>query len=418
VSILIKEVFLNEEIVDVYIENGVFKKIGKSLNVEADQVISGKDRAIIPSFFNVHTHAAMTLLRGYADDMDLHTWLNNHIWPFERKLTPDDVYIGTKLACLEMIKTGTTFFCDMYWHVEAIAQAVDEMGIRAAISSAYVDFEDPKKGEYFQKKNREFFYSPPKVSSRVMFIMGPHAIYTVSKASLEWIRDFAQDMGLFVNIHVAETKKEMEDCKKIRGTTPVKYLDDIGFLNERCILAHVIWVDEEEIEILKNRNVKIAHVPTSNIKLASGSFKFDEFINKGLIVGIGTDGCASNNNLDMLEEMKIAALRAKMASNSPTSGKSDDIFRCATKNGAMIFGIDAGEIKEGKVADCVLVDLNHPQMVPCHNLISNLVYAANGDVVTTTICNGKILMHDRYVKGEEEIIKRAKKQVKSILDRL
>lgn len=417
-SILIKDVLLNNETVDVYIDDGIFKQIGKDLDVEADNVISGKNKAIIPSFFNVHTHAAMTLLRGYADDLDLHTWLNKHIWPFERKLTPDDVYIGTKLACLEMIKTGTTFFCDMYWHVEAIAQAVDEMGIRAALSSAYVDFDDPKKGEYFQKMNIKFFDSLPKVSSRIMFIMGPHAIYTVSKDSLEWIRDFAEERGLYVNIHVAETKKEMEDCLKIRGTTPVKFLEDIGFLNERCILAHVIWVNDDEINILKKRNVKIAHVPASNMKLASGSFKFDEFITKEIIVGIGTDGCASNNNLDMLEEMKIAALRAKMASNNPTSGKSEDIFKCATKNGALIFGIDGGEIKEGMVADCVLIDLNHPQMIPCHNLISNLVYAVNGDIVNTTICNGKILMQDRYVKDEEKIIKTAKKQVKAILDRL
>ncbi len=177
-------------------------------------------------------------------------------------------------------------------------------------------------------------------------------------------------------------------------------------------------MDDQEIEILKNRNVKIAHVPASNMKLTSGSFRFDDIIGKGVMVGMGTDGCASNNNLDMLEEMKIAALRAKMASNNPSSGNSEDIFRCATINGARIFGIDAGEILEGKLADCVLIDLNHPQMVPCHNLVSNLVYSSNGDVVTTTICNGRILMENRYVKGEEEIIKKTKKQVKSILDRL
>ncbi len=417
-SILIKNVLLNDKEVDVYIEGGVFKKIGKDLSIDAKHIISGKDKAILPSFYNVHTHAAMTLLRGYADDMELHTWLNDYIWPFERKLTPEDVYWGTKLACLEMIKTGTTFFCDMYWHARSIAQAVEEMGIRAAISSAYVDFDDPKKGEYFQKKNIDFFDSISSFSSRIMFVMGPHAIYTVSRDSLEWIRDFAAQRRLFVNMHVAETKKEWEDCKKIRGTTPVRYLDEIGFLNSRCIFAHVIWVDEEEMDILKERGVSVVHVPTSNMKLCSGSFKFDEIKDKGILIGIGTDGCASNNNLDMLEEMKIAALRAKMAENNPTSAQSKDIFRCATINGARIFGIDAGEIKEGKVADCILVDLNHPQMVPCHNLLSNLVYAANGDVVRTTICNGVVLMEDRYVKGEEEIIKRAREQVKSILKKL
>lgn len=417
-SILIKDCELNGREVDVFIENGVFKKIGENLDVTAKKIINGKDKAILPSFFNVHTHAAMTLLRGYADDMELHTWLNEYIWPFERKLTPEDVYWGTKLACLEMIKTGTTFFCDMYWHVRAIADAVEEMGIRAALSSAYVDFDDPKKGEYFQNKNREFFDSLPKVSNRIKFILGPHAIYTVSKESLEWIRDFAKQRDLLVNIHLAETKKEMEDCKKIRGTTPVRYLDEIGFLNERCICAHVIWVDDEEIEILQKRKVNVAHVPVSNMKLCSGNFRFDDMIKKGVLVGIGTDGCASNNNLDMFEEMKIASLRAKLYYNNPKSAKSEDIYKCATKNGALMFGIQGGEIKEGMVADCILVDLNHYSLVPSHNLKSNVVYSANGDCVTTTICDGKILMEDRYVKGEEEIIKNAKKHVKKILDRL
>lgn len=416
-SILIKKCQLNGKEVDVFIKDGKFEKIGNELDVEAEKIISGKDKAILPSFFNVHTHAAMTLLRGYADDMELHTWLGKYIWPFERKLTPEDVYWGTKLACLEMIKTGTTFFCDMYWHVKAICAAVEEMGIRAALSSAYVDFDDPKKGEYFQNKNREFFDNLPNVSDRIKFIMGPHAIYTVSKESLEWIRDFATERNLLVNIHLAETKKERDDCISIRGTSPVRYLDEIGFLNERCICAHVIWVDDEEIEILQKRKVNVAHVPVSNMKLCSGNFRFDDMLNKGVLVGIGTDGCASNNNLDMFEEIKIAALRAKLISNNPQAAKSDHIYRCATRNGAMMFGIDAGEIKEGMVADCILVDLNHPQLVPCHNLISNIVYAANGDCVSTTICNGKVLMEDRYIKGEEEIIRQVKKQVKDILER-
>ncbi len=416
-SILIKKCELNGREVDVFIKDGRFERIGKELDVEAEKVIDGKDKAILPSFFNVHTHAAMTLLRGYADDMELHKWLREYIWPFERKLTPEDVYWGTKLACLEMIKTGTTFFCDMYWHVKAVADAVEEMGIRAALSSAYVDFDDPKKGDFFKKKNIEFFDNLPHVSDRIKFIMGPHAIYTVSKDSLEWIKDFAFERNLLINIHLAETKKERDDCLKIRGTTPVRYLDDIGFLNERCICAHVIWVEDEEIEILQKRKVNVAHVPASNMKLCSGNFRFDDMLNKGVLVGIGTDGCASNNNLDMFEEIKIAALRAKLATSNPQAAKSEDIYRCATKNGAMMFGIDAGEIKEGMLADCILVDLNHPQLVPCHNLISNIVYAANGDCVVTTICNGKIVMEDRYVKGEEEIIRQAKKQVQDILNR-
>ncbi len=417
-SILIKDVLLEKEKVDIYIEGNVFKKISPSLDIEAKEIIDGQGQTIFPSFFNVHTHAAMTLLRGYADDMELHTWLSDHIWPFEQKLTPEDVYWGTKLACLEMIKTGTTFFCDMYWHIKEVARAADEMGMRAALSSAYVDFGDPAKGEHFKKKNIKFFDNPPSVSSRIKFIMGPHAIYTVSKESLIWIRDFARERSLMINIHLSETQKEKEDCLKIRGCTPVRYLKEIGFLGENLLCAHVIWVDEEEIEILRDFGVKVAHVPTSNMKLCSGSFKFNDFINNGIVVGIGTDGCASNNNLDMLEEMKIAALRAKMAEKDPTAATVPEVLRCATISGAQIFGIKAGKIKEGFLADCILVNMEHPQMVPCHNFVSNLVYSANGGVVTTCICDGRILMKDREVPGEEEIIQKAKETVQNILKRL
>ncbi len=417
-SILIKNVLLGDEETDVYIEGNIFKRIGPSLEEEADEIIEGRGQAILPSFFNVHTHAAMTLLRGYADDMELHSWLENYIWPFEQKLTPQDVYWGTKLACLEMIKTGTTFFCDMYWHVREVARAVDEMGMRAALSSAYVDFNDPKRGEVFKKKNIQFFDSPPSTSPRVSFILGPHAIYTVSRDSLIWIRDFARERSLMINIHLAETRKEREECIRIRGCTPVRYLKEIGLLGENLICAHVIWVDDEEIEILKDHGVKIAHVPTSNMKLCSGPFRFNRFLQKGIMVGMGTDGCASNNNLDMMEEMKIASLRAKMTEEDPTAATAQEIFHCATRAGAMIFGINAGEIKEGMVADCILVDLDHPQMVPCHNLISNIVYAANGDVVTTCICDGKLLMRERKVPGEKEILTEVRKRVKDILERL
>ncbi len=417
-SVLIQNVLLDNKKVDVYIEGNTFKKISPSINIKAEEVINAEGQAIFPSFFNVHTHAAMTLLRGYADDMELHTWLTQHIWPFEQVLTPEDVYWGTKLACLEMIKTGTTFFCDMYWHIKEVASAVDEMGMRAALSSAYVDFNDPKKGEHFRKRNMEFFHNPPCVSSRIKFIMGPHAIYTVSKESLIWIRDFAREHSLMINIHLAETRKEKEDCIRIRGCTPVRYLKEIGLLDKNLLCAHVIWVDEEEIEMLGDFGVKVAHVPTSNMKLCSGPFRFNDFIEKGIVLGIGTDGCASNNNLDMLEEMKIAALRAKMAEDDPTVATAPQIFKCATISGAQIFDIKAGKIEEGWIADCILVDLEHPQMVPSHNSISNLVYSANGDVVTTCICDGKIIMKERKVPGEVEIIQQAKKTVNNILARL
>ncbi len=413
-SILIKNVYLESNKVDVYIRGNRFEKIGQNLKEQADVIIDGTDRAILPSFVNGHTHAAMTLLRGYADDLELHTWLTRHIWPFEQTLTSEDVYLGTKLACLEMIKSGTTFFSDMYWYMDGTLQAVQEMGLRAALSSVFIDFNDPKKAKKFRKRTREFFANHTN-TERIIFTLGPHAIYTVSRESLTWLKEFAREKDLLIHIHVAETRKEVEDCIKEHGLTPVRYLDKIGFLGPNIISCHNIWVDEEEMDILAQNEVKIVHNPISNMKLASGIFPYAKLKERGLIIGLGTDGCASNNNLDMFEEMKVASLLAKISSDDPTNFTAKEAFDCATVNGARIFGLDMGEIAPGKLADCILVDLNHPQLVPNHNLISNIVYAASGDCVVTTICNGKILMQDRVVPGEKELVAEVKDRIREKL---
>ncbi len=425
-SILIKDVLLNDRVQDVYIEGQRFKTIGQGLDLTASEVINGRDLAIFPSFVNAHTHAAMTLLRGFADDLELFTWLNDHIWPFESKLTHEDIYIGAKLACLEMIKTGTTFFCDMYWHMPATLRAVSEMGMRAALSSVFIDFNDPKKAKEFRARTRKFFRDMED-HELVSFILGPHAIYTVSRESLIWLKDFAADNDLLINLHLAETRKEVEDCEKAHGMRPVEYLESLGFLGSNIIAAHVIWANEKEMDILAERNVKVVHNPVSNMKLGSGIFPFKELNRRGICIGLGTDGCSSNNNLDMLEEMKIAALQAKLASvegfvlpsNTLDTGNRDllekiyldptlftapQALECATLNGARTFGLDMGKIAQGMLADCILVNLNHYSLIPRHDLVSNLVYSASSECIDTTICNGRILMRGRKVPGEEKII--------------
>ena len=416
-SILIRNATLDHRQVDVLIEGEYIREVAPVIKAEAATVIDATDRAIVPSLINAHTHAAMTLLRGYADDLELHTWLQNHIWPMEGKLTEEDVYWGVKLACLEMIKTGTTCFADMYWHLPGTLRAVEEMGMRAVLSSAFIDFGDPARAKQFRQLTEELFNAPPPTSGLVKLALGPHAIYTVSRDSLVWLAEFAQERDLLLHIHLAETKREVEDCLKEHGQTPVRYLRELGFLGPNVLAAHAIWLDAEEQDLLAAHGVKIAHLPVSNMKLCSGPFPYRRLRQRGLVIGIGTDGCSSNNNLDMFEEIKFAALLRKSLTGDPTAMPAAEAWECATVNGANIFGLNTGQIAPGMLADCLLLNLNHPQLLPNHHLISNLVYAANGDCVETTICNGKILMHNRQVEGEEEIVARFKECVADLLRR-
>ncbi|MFO7818305.1 MAG: amidohydrolase [Thermodesulfobacteriota bacterium] len=413
-SILIKNVLFKGRELDVYIKGNYFQEIGSDLEYTADKELDGRNKAIFPSFFNCHTHAAMTLLRGYADDMELYKWLSEWIWPLEAKLTERDVYIGSKLACLEMIKSGTTFFNDMYWHMPGTFQAVSEMGMRAALASVFIDMNDKGKAKKFRSRARKIAEQSDSCEGRICYPLGPHAIYTVSRDSLIWISEFSREKNIPVHIHLSETAREVDDCCRDNGKRPVEYLDDIGFLHSNILAAHGIWLNEKERAILAERGVTVIHCPASNRKLASGTFNYTGTASAGVNIVLGTDGCASNNNLDMLEEMKFASMLAKSHDNDPTSMPAHETFDCATRNGAAAFNINAGEIAVGKLADCVLVDLNHPQMVPAHNLVSNLVFSANGGCVDTTICNGKILMQGRHVPGEEEIIEQARKTVRDL----
>ena len=409
-SILIKGVTLNEHKKDIFIRGNIIQRIDDSIALSADIHISGDGKAAIPSFINGHTHAAMTLLRGYADDMHLQDWLEKKIWVAEAHMTEEDIYCGAKLACLEMIKTGTTFFNDMYWFWKGTARAVLEMGIRSAISAVFIDFFDREKAREQIEINMKLFEESGNFGDRITFTLGPHAIYTVSEGSLRWAADFARDNGLLIHFHLSETQKEVEDCIQKQGILPVEYLEKIGFLGPNVIACHGVWLNPEESLLLKKHEVKVVHNPISNMKLAVGkAFPYEGLKAAGVTVSLGTDGCSSNNNLDMLESMKFASLLQKYHHKDTTVLPALEAFHMATISGAKAFGLNCGEIKEGTLADIALIDLQRPELTPHFDLYSDLAYSGNGGCVDTLICDGKVLMANRRVENEETILEEARR---------
>jgi len=417
-TVLIKGVSFNREKQDIYVEGNRIKAIENTIDRPADTVLSGTGKAAIPSFVNGHTHAAMTLLRGYADDMHLQEWLEEKIWVMEAKMTEEDIYWGAKLACLEMIKTGTTFFNDMYWFWNGTARAVEEMGIRAAISAVFIDFFSKEKAKEQKALNEELFEHSRHFSDRVHFTLGPHAIYTVSEDSLRWAADFARANSLLLHIHVSETKKEVDDCVQKHGVRPVEYLHRIGFLGPNVVACHSVWLSPPEIQLMREHHVKVVYNPVSNMKLTVGNaFPYRQIREAGVTACLGTDGCSSNNNLDMLETIKFASLLQKHHNVDSTALPSKEAFEMATVQGARVFGLNCGRIEVGALADMALIDLQRPELTPHFDLYSDLAYAANGSCIDTLLCDGKILMTGRAVKGEEDIIEGARRAAFDLLRR-
>ncbi len=401
---LIKNVQHEEQTVDVFIDGNAIETIGDCSGKSADTVIDGSNKAILPTFHNAHHHAAMAYMRSYADDLELFEWLNEHIWPLEADITEKDVYHGARLACLEMIKSGTTFFNDMYWFFHGTARAVEEMGMRAALGAVFIDMGDSGKRAANRTMAQTLLDESKQYSNRVQFQLGPHALYTVSKEELVWCSEFAAEHDLMIHTHLSETEKEVADCIEAHGIRPPAYLDSLGLLGPNLTAAHCVWLEQEEMELLAGRGVNALHCPTSNMKLASGKFRFSDAKNAGMQIAIGTDGAASNNNLCMIEEVKMAALLEKHFTGDPTALPAATAWQAATRSAADMFGLNSGVIREGALADCMLVDLNNERLVPGHNLIADMVYSADSSCIDTVICDGKILMQNRHVEGEEEII--------------
>ncbi len=369
------------------------------------ELIDGDGMAVMPPFYNTHTHAAMTLLRGYGDDLPLKRWLEELIWPAEALLTEDDLRAGVRLAIVEMIKSGTLFFNDMYWKMDVMPEIVEEMGIRAALGSTFTD----SMSEEDRERAEAFIRGWSGNSERISLTVAPHAIYSNSEESLLRCGELARSRGMKLHIHVSETRKEVEDSLSQHGMTPIAYLDRLGLLGRDTIVAHAIHISDDDLKILASREVVISHCPCSNMKLSSGIFPMRRALEAGCRVTLGTDGCSSNNNLDMREEMKFAALLAKVA-DTPSTLPAEEIMQIATRNGAEAFGIDGGRVEVGALADLLLVRMDQCEMTPSHNPISNWVYSANSSAIDYAICNGRILMRNRHIAGEEEIIKEARER--------
>ena len=386
----------------------------------ADKIIDAEGKILLPGLINTHTHLSMTLFRGLADDLSLDSWLNDHIWPMEANLNGDYCYIGALLGAVELIKSGTTTFSDMYFYMEDVARAVDDAGIRAVLSYGMIDFGDAERREAEIKENMALYDACNGMADgRIKVFFGPHSPYTASEELLVKVRELADEHNIGIHIHVSETQKEINDSLDERGIRPFEYLEKIGFLGSDVVAAHCVWLSDEEIEIIKKHDVKVSHNPCSNMKLASGVAPVTKLIENDICVSIGTDGASSNNNLDLIEELKTASLLQKVSTLDPKVLTSDEAIEMATIKGAEALGLDdeIGSIEVGKKADIILIDTNSANMVPdSSSLSSNVIYSANGSNVDTTICNGKILMENKKLTtlDEDEIYAKAKQAIKEL----
>ena len=385
-----------------------------------DKIIDAEGKILLPGLINTHTHLSMTLFRGLADDLSLDSWLNDHIWPMEANLNGDYCYIGALLGAVELIKSGTTTFSDMYFYMEDVARAVEDAGIRAVLSYGMIDFGDAEKREAEIEENLQLFKSCNGMADgRIKVFFGPHSPYTASEDLLIKVRELADEYNMGIHIHVSETEKEINDSLDEKGLRPFEYLEKIGFLGPDVVAAHCVWLSDDEIEIIKKHDVKVSHNPCSNMKLASGIAPVSKLIENDICVSIGTDGASSNNNLDLIEELKTASLLQKVSTLDPKVLTSDEAITMATIKGAEALGLEneIGSIEVGKKADIILIDTNSANMVPdSSSLSSNVIYSANGSNVDTTICNGKILMENKKltVLDEQEIYDKAKKAIKEL----
>ena len=398
----------------VAIDGDKIAAVGKDVKEKADVVIDAKGKVVLPGLINGHTHLAMVLLRGVADDMKLMPWLKTKIWPLEKNLTAERVHVGALLGCLEMIKSGTTCFADQYFFMEDVARAVEQTGIRGVLSYGIIESGDPKKRETEIKTGEKLVKTwHGMANGRVLTMFGPHAPYTCSTECLLKIKELARKHKVGIHTHVAESDDDVKNTIAFQGERPVKFLDKIGFLGPEVLAAHCVKVTDEEIRMLKKNNVKIAHNPVSNLKLASGIAPVTRYLKERIVVAIGTDGAASNNSLDMFEEMKVCSLVAKVREGDPTVVSASETLEMATVGGARALGLgkNIGSIEIGKRADLVVVNLKRPHLMPLHNVVSHLVYAAKGSDVDTTIVDGKILMQEGKVLTLDEgtILEKAQK---------
>jgi 5-methylthioadenosine/S-adenosylhomocysteine deaminase len=402
-SLAVTGALLDGEPVGLRAEDGVIIELGPTVESRAgDEVIEANGMLLCPPLINGHTHAAMTLFRGYGDDLPLMEWLEKWIWPAEAKLRPEDVYWGTRLAAMEMIRSGTTRFFDMYWHGTEVARAVADAGIRAVVSTVMIDHLDPADGEKQRPEAIELLDRLADAGPLVTPGFAPHGIYTVSGESLRWIAEVGAERVIPIQIHLSETESEVSDCMAAHGKRPAHYLDELGFLGPRTALAHGVWLDPGELELIAERGATVVTNPAANMKLAVGGvFPYPEAAERGVAIGLGTDGVASNSNLDMFEEVKLLALLQKHASGNSATLPAHQALAIAQGHRSPLMAGTPLEVDAR--ADFLLLRGDDPAL-SAGGLEGDLVYAASGSVVDTTVVAGRVLMRDRVVPGAEEIV--------------
>ena len=393
---------------------------GDGTGIRAKKVIDARGGLILPGLINAHTHAAMTLFRGLADDLPLMEWLTNYIFPVESRMDGDFVSTGSLLACAEMILSGTTTFCDMYLFEEEVANAADRAGMRCVVGEVLYDFPSPNYGAVEDGlKYTESLIKKWRGNPRVSIAVEPHSLYTCSPSLLEAANDLALRYGVPLVIHVAETRSEVEEVKKRYGRKPFEHLAALNILGPHVIADHCVHLDDTEIQRIVEHGVKPVHNPESNMKLASGVSPVFKLLARGAKVGLGTDGCASNNNLDLFAEMDMAAKLNKVEAMDPTVLDAVTVLRMATSMGAEVLGLaqEVGSLEPGKRADIIVVDTHKPHLTPMYNPYSHLVYAARGSDVSHTIINGALVMEDRRLLSLDlhDVMDRASEKSKAVL---
>jgi len=379
------------------------------------RIIDACNCLVMPGLINSHTHAAMTCFRGIADDIELMDWLNNYIFPAEtRNVDPELAYWGSMLACAEMIKSGTTTFCDMYLFEDETAEVAGQAGMRCLLGEGLFDFpspnaKNPAEGFAYTRMLIEKWADDPLVN----IVVEPHSLYTCSPSLLKNAKALADEYNLPFATHFLENKMEAKQLKEKFGKRATAFLRDIGCLDERFFAFHCVCMDEEDIKIFADRGCKVVHNPESNMKLASGIAPISSMLEHGITVGLGTDGCASNNNLDMFGEMSTAAKLEKAERLDPTVMSAKTVTRMATRDGAHVLGMEdiTGSLKPGMKADIIIIDLNKPHLTPIYDEYSHIVYAAGGSDVETVIINGRIVMENRRLLtiNENEVMERVRK---------
>lgn len=371
-------------------------------NWAADVVIDGKDKFAVPGFVNAHTHISMTLLRSYADDMKLMDWLETKIWPVEAKMKKEDIYWGAMLAAVEMIRSGTTTFADMYGDMDKVAEATIESGLRGVLARGMIGVAPNGRQALEENKDLHKTYHGAG-EGRITVMFGPHAPYTCPPDFLRQVTEAAADCQAEIHIHLSETKGEVENCLKEHGMTPIALMEKVGILARGVLAAHCVHVTAEDIALMKKYGVRVAHNPGSNMKLASGVAPVPAMLQAGLCVGLGTDGASSNNNLDMLEEIRLAALLHKVHTLDPLAVPAWDAVRMGTEAGARAVGIkNLGRLEKGALADIVLFDMHGAEWCPKFDLVSLLAYSASVRSVDTVMVNGKVLMEKGKMRTLDE----------------